>query len=62
MIQLNCKDIHRRMVRTQKNTITIEIQANVCSTGELLKDSFQDTRELSGHKGTVNCQINFQDI
>ncbi len=52
------------MVRTQKNTITVEIQANFFSTGELLKDSCQDTGELSGHKGTFritfrtyeNCQ------
>jgi hypothetical protein len=52
------------MVRTQKNSRTVGIQANVCSTGKLLKDSCQETGELSVHKGTFritfrtyeNCQ------
>ncbi len=53
MIELYCKDTHRRMVRTQKDTITVEIQANVCSTGELLKESC--------HMRTLRTQGNFQD-
>jgi hypothetical protein len=53
MIQLNCKDIHRRMVRTQKNSRTVGIQANVCSKCELLKESC--------HRRTLRTQWNFQD-